>query len=106
MKRGEIVIVAPFPPFDKPRPALIVQAVVLEQSENITVALITSDLSWSPGVRVPVEPTFANGLRRRSVIMVDLLMTVPVTRVGGYAGEIEPDVMRQVDVAIRLFLGL
>ena len=106
MKRGDIVIVSPFPPFNKPRPALVVQSIALEDGENITVALITSDRFWAPGVRVPIQPTLRKGLRKPSDVMVDHLTTVPLSRVGGYAGEIDPEVLRRVDVALRLFLGL
>lgn len=106
MTRGEIIIVAPYAPFNKPRPALIVQSIVLDDSETVTVAPITSDLAWAPGVRVPIEPTSGNGLRKRSDIMIDQLATVPLRRIGGYAGEAEPEVMARVDAALRLFLGL
>ena len=106
MKRGDIVVVAPYPPFDKPRPAVILQAQLLDTTETVSMALITSDLMWLPGLRVPVEPSPANGLRRLSDIMIDLLVTVPRARVGGVVGTIEPEVMSQVDRALRLFLGL
>ena len=49
MKRGDVVIVAPFPPFDKPRPAVILQAQLLDLGETVSVALITSDRLWLPG---------------------------------------------------------
>lgn len=106
MKRGDIVILAPPAPFNKPRPALVIQAHVYQETENITVALITSDLLRSPGLRIPLVPNASNGLRKTSEVMVDNLQTVPVNRVGGVIGEAEPEVMRQVSVALRMFLGL
>jgi mRNA interferase MazF len=106
VKRGDIVIIAPPGPFNKPRPALLVQAHIYDETENVTVALITSDLSRSPGLRIRIDPTQANGLRKTSEVMIDHLQTVPVHRIGSVAGEAEPEVMRQVSLALRLFLGL
>ena len=106
MKRGDIVILAPPSPFNKPRPCLVVQAEVFSETETVTVALITSDLAYTTGLRVPIQPSAMNGLRKPSEIMVDNLQTTPVDRIGGVAGEAEADVMRQVDIALRLFLGL
>ncbi len=106
MKRGDIVIVAPYPPFDEPRPSVVLQAQMLATGETVTVALITSDRLWLPGLRVPVEPSPKNGLRKRSDVMIDLVVTVPWSRVGGLAGMLEPKVMSEVDRALRLFLGL
>jgi mRNA interferase MazF len=106
MKRGDIIILAPPSPFNKPRPCLIVQSEIFPETENITVALITSDPSYTSGLRIPIQPSALNGLRKPSEVMVDNLQTTPMDRIGGFAGEAEPEVMRQVDIALRLFLGL
>ena len=37
--------------------------------------------------------------------MSDLLVTVPLRRIGGVAGSMEPTVMTRVDAALGLFLG-
>jgi mRNA-degrading endonuclease toxin of MazEF toxin-antitoxin module len=55
MKRGDIVILAPPSPFNKPRPCLIVQAEVFAENETVTVALITSDPAYTGGFRVPIR---------------------------------------------------
>ena len=106
MKRGDIIIVAPPSPFNKPRPALIVQAFLIEESEKLTVALISSDLTQSQGFRIPISPTATNGLRKPSEILVDHFQTVDIGRVGGLAGEIDKATMRKVEIAMRIFLGL
>jgi mRNA interferase MazF len=106
MNRGDIIIVAPPSPFNKPRPALVIQAQVFDDTENVTVALITSDLSQSPSVRIPIFPTAQNGLRKPSEVQVDNLQTVPLSRIGGFAGVAEPEIIRQVDLALRVFLNL
>jgi mRNA interferase MazF len=106
MKRGDIIILAPLSPFNKIRPALIVQAELFAETENVTVALITSDLSRTLGLRIPINPTAGNGLRKPSEVMVDNLQTAPLNRIGALIGAAEPEVMRRVDIALRLFLGL
>jgi len=106
MKRGDIVILAPPSPFNKPRPCLIIQSEIFPESENITVALITSELSGAGGLRIPIHPSATNGLRKSSEVMIDNIHSTPLERIGGFAGCAEVEVMRQVDIGLRLFLGL
>lgn len=106
MKRGDLVVVSPFPPYNKPRPALIIQAALQSVSETVTVALITSDLLWSPSIRVLVQPSDVNGLRKPSQVMVDLIVTVPVSKMGRFVGALEPETMQRVNSALRAYLGL
>ena len=82
------------------------QSALLGEIETVVVALITSDLTWSSGLRVDVAPTEANGLPKPSQVMLDVLATVPLARIGGYAGVMEGEVMERVDTSLRLFFGL
>jgi mRNA interferase MazF len=66
LKRGDIVTVAIPGDFGKPRPALVLQQRIYPETENVTVALITSNLLRTSYVRVGVEPDEQNGLRRSS----------------------------------------
>ena len=106
MKRGDIIIVAPPSPFNKPRPALVVQQRIFDVSENVTVALISSDLMRQPGLRIPITPTATNGLRKPSEVMIDNLQTIPLDRIGGMIGAADPRILQKVDEALRAFLGL
>jgi mRNA interferase MazF len=106
VRRGEIIIAIPPSPFDKPRPSLVVQSGIFPRNENVTVALITSDLSRNPGVRVPISPTAQNGLRKSSEIAVDNLQTIPIGKVREVVGVADTATMREVDAALRLFLEL
>lgn len=106
MKRGDVIITAPSSPFNKPRPALVVQNLYSDDDETLTVALITSDIGGTGGLRIPIQPTLDNGLRKPSEIMVDVLQTVMLDRIGGHIGEADANTMREVDLALRLFLGL
>jgi len=107
VKRGDIIVIAPPAPFGKPRPALILQAAVLEDNELITVALISSDPAFfSRAFRIPIRPTPENGLKKPSEIVIDNIQTIPVERVGGLIGEAGPEIMRAVDASLRLFFSL
>jgi mRNA interferase MazF len=83
-----------------------VQAFLPSDAENVTVALITSDLRYTGGLRISIQPTALNGLRKPSEIMIDNLQSTPLDRIGGFAGVAEAEVMRQVDLALQVFLGL
>jgi mRNA interferase MazF len=106
VKRGDIIIVAPPSPFNKPRPALIVQQYLSEEDELLTVAFISSDLTRVRAFRIPIMPTAGNGLTKPSEIQIDHIQIVEVKRIGSLAGEADAQTMRQVDVAMRVFFGL
>jgi mRNA interferase MazF len=55
-------------------------------------------------VRIAVEPSGRNGLRKPSQLMVDKLFTVPAAAVGEVVGQLEPQVL--VDLALRSWLEL
>ena len=92
--------------FSKPRPAVILQQRVYPETENVTVALITSDLARTPQVRVSIEPDGRNGLRKPSEIMVDNVQTLRVHRVGSVIGSLDDATMDRVKQALLIFLGL
>jgi mRNA interferase MazF len=106
LKRGDIVIVAPPGEFGKPRPALIIQGDLALPSATITYLLITSALEREPSVRIPIEPTAQNGLRKSSEIMVDLIQTSTKSRFREVVGHIDPATLLIVENALLVFLGL
>ncbi|MES2392195.1 MAG: type II toxin-antitoxin system PemK/MazF family toxin [Acidobacteriota bacterium] len=106
MNRGDIIIGAPQSPFNKPRPALVVQDRLQDFNETVLVAPITSDLEHIPGVRVPIVPTGSNGLRKPSEVMIDLLQPLRLLRIGAIIGKADDALMLEVDAALRLFLRL
>ena len=105
MKKGDIVIVAPPGDFSKPRPALVIQQRIYPETENVTLALITSDLSRAPHIRIRVEPDGTNGLRKTSEIMVDNLQTIRVGRIGSVIGSLDEATIDRVGKALFVFLG-
>ena len=106
MTRGALVTVAAPGDFGKPRPALLVQADRFRALATATVLLVTSSEVETPLFRIPVEPSPANGLRKRSFIMADKAVTVRVDKLGPPFGQLEEEPMRAVNRAMALFLGI
>jgi mRNA interferase MazF len=106
LKRGDIVTVAPPGDFNKPRPTLVLQQRAYPETENVTIALITSDLSHAHHIRVGVEPDAQNGLRKQSEVMVDNVQTIRVQRIGSVIGSLDGATMNRVNAALIIFLGL
>ena len=82
IQRGHVITVAsPGAYSGKPRPAVVVQANRwLRGHPSITLCPLTSTLIEAPLVRIIVEPSAMNGLRKRSQLMVDKLFTVRSNR--------------------------
>lgn len=102
MTRGDIIVTSS----PSASNVLILQQPVDENSETVVVASIRSDLSGQNPLRVPIQPTAENGLRESSQIMIDNLQTVLLSRIVGVIGRASPEVMRNVDAALRIFLQL
>jgi mRNA interferase MazF len=106
--RGSVVTVAsPGVYSGKPRPAVVVQANRwLQAHPSVTLCPLTSTLRQARLVRIAVEPSGRNGLRKPSQLMVDKLFTVPTTAVGEVVGQLEPQVLVDLDLALRSWLEL
>jgi mRNA interferase MazF len=108
LRRGTVVTVAsPGVYSGKPRPAVVVQADRwLQAHPSVTLCPLTSTLRDAPLVRIAVVPSDRNGLRKPSQLMVDKLFTVPVQAVGEVMGQLEPQVLIELDLALRGWLEL
>ena len=107
MRRGDLVVVAMAGDYGKPRPALVVQSDLFNDTHaSITIAPVTSTIVDTPLFRVTVEPSRGNGLRLVSQIMVDKVTTVRRQRLGQTIGRLEEDVMLRVSRALALWLGI
>jgi len=105
--RGDLVVVAMQGDYGKPRPALVVQSDLFNETHaSITVAPVTSTIVDTPLFRVTVEPSRRNGLRLVSQIMVDKVTTVRRQRLGQTIGRVEEEVMLRVSRALALWFGI
>jgi mRNA interferase MazF len=108
LRRGTVVTVAsPGVYSGKPRPAVVVQADRwLQAHPSITLCPLTSTLMEAPLVRIAVQPSPRNGLRKISQLMVDKLFTVPIQAIGEVVGQLEPQALVDLDLALRDWLQL
>jgi mRNA interferase MazF len=107
VRRGELVTVALPGDYGKPRPAVVVQADLFNETHaSVTVAPVTSTLVNAPLFRLAVEPSPRNGLRALSQVMIDKLTTVRRERIGATIGDLEPDTLTRVNRALALWLGI
>jgi mRNA interferase MazF len=60
----------------------------------------------APLVRLPVQPTTRNGLKKPSQLMIDKLFTVPLSSLGKVVGQLEPQAVIELDLALRGWLEL
>ena len=106
MRRGDLVTVAVSGDYGKPRPALVIQSDQFDETGTVTMLLLSGTLVDAPLIRVMVDPTPENGLRKRSQVMVDKAMTVRRDRIGDPIGRLDDATMLAVTRALTLFLAI
>jgi mRNA interferase MazF len=107
LKRGDLVIVTLAGDYGKPRPALIVQADLFNETHaSVTVVPVTSTLVDAPLFRLTVEPSPGTGLRSLSQLMVDKITTVSRARITQTIGRLEDDLLVRVSRALALWVGI
>lgn len=106
MSRGDIVTVVLPGSHGKPRPAVLVQDDSFDALPSATVLPITSELRDLPPIRVSIPAGAESGLRIRSQIQIDKIMTIPKARIGQRIGTLSEPTMEHVNLALKRFLGL
>jgi mRNA interferase MazF len=107
LKRGDVVVVALPGDYGKPRPALITQSDLFNETHaSITVVPVTSTIVDAPLFRITVEPSRGNGLRSLSQLMIDKVTTMSRTRITQSIGRLEDDLMVRVSRALALWVGI
>jgi mRNA interferase MazF len=106
MRRGDLVTIAIAGDYGKPRPALVVQSDVFADLPSVTVLQLTSEVHDEHLVRINVEPSAGNGLRKSSQVMIDRAVTVPRAKVGPVFGRLDDAGLSAVSGALSRFLGL
>jgi mRNA interferase MazF len=90
----------------KPRPVLIIQNDLFDETASVTVCPMTTDTVDVPLLRIPVEPDSANGLSVPSRIMVDKVTTMPKAKLGERIGRVSDTDMVALSRSLFVFLGL
>jgi mRNA interferase MazF len=106
MRRGDLVTVAMPGDFGKRRPALVIRSDRFEDTGTVTVLLLSGSPVDAPLIRLDVQPTLENGLRKASQVMVDKAMSVRRGRLGTPFGRLDDETMLSVTRSLAVFLGI
>ncbi|WP_048308472.1 type II toxin-antitoxin system PemK/MazF family toxin [Halomonas sp. PR-M31] len=107
MKRGDLVTVSLSGDFGKPRPALVIQSDLFADHPTVTILPLTSTPNDdSPLLRVAVEPSAGNGLKKPSWVMLDKVATSRREKLSVAFGSLEAATLSQVSRALGTFLGV
>jgi mRNA interferase MazF len=83
MKRSNLVTIAMQGDFGKPRPALVIQSSIFNESHaTTTVLLLSSELIDAPLFRLDISPNVQNGLTKPYQIQVDKVMSIRSKKIG------------------------
>jgi mRNA interferase MazF len=104
--RGQIVTIVLPGAYGKPRPALVIQSDLFNALGSVTVLPVTRELRTAPLLRIALDPSDANGLLKKSQIMIDKTQTVPREKVGSTIGKVDPETLVTVERALATFLGI
>ena len=107
MKRGDLVIVAVAGDYDKPRPAVVVQTdLVNDTHASIVVCPVTSHLQEAELFRLTITPSPDNGLQKTSQIMVDKIVAVRRDKIRERIGCLDEEVTIRLNRSLAFWIGL
>ncbi len=107
MRRGDIVTVAAPGDYGKPGPAVVIQGDVPNRDAKSTiVVLMTSHLQDAPLLRLTLEPAARNGLKVRSQVRVNRLLTLPTAKVGPTIGRLSDRELVELNRLLAVVIGL
>lgn len=106
MIRGDLVTVSVSGDYGKPRPALIIQSDRYQETDSVTVLLLTSTVLDASLMRHTIDPSPRNGLRLRSQVQIDKAISVGRSKVGPVIGRLDDELMLAVSRNLAVFLGL
>ena len=107
MKRGDVILVVVPGDYGKPRPAVVVQTdLVNDTHSSIVVCPVTSHLQDAELFRLTVEPSADNGLRKPSQIMVDKIVAVRRDRIRDAIGKLDEEMMIRLKRSLAFWLGI
>lgn len=106
MRRGTLVTVVAPGDFGKPRPALVIQSDMVDDTASVTLLLLTSSLQETPHFRVAVAPNATNGLRTTSQVQIDKLFSVARSKIGPPIGRLDDEAMVEISRRLAVFLGI
>jgi mRNA interferase MazF len=107
MKRGDLVIVTVAGDYGKPRPAVVVQTnLVNDTHASIVVCPVTSHLQEAELFRLTITPSPDNGLQKTSQIMVDKIVAVRRDKIRERIGCLDEELMIRLNRSLAFWMGL
>ncbi|MFD1256354.1 type II toxin-antitoxin system PemK/MazF family toxin [Mucilaginibacter terrae] len=93
----------------KVRPVVIIQSDVLHKaghSSTIACVISSQPREGISLLRLPVQPTTANGLKKTSYILCDQLRAIDLLRLKEHIGRLDEDVIEKLNKSVKLILDL
>src|SRR5215212_2263970 len=87
MAKGDIVLIT-FPFTDLSGSKLRPSVILADNSHDVTVAFITTQLKWQEPTDVLLTPTFINGLKKLSLVRASKLATLDKSLIKGRMGSL------------------
>ena len=84
----------------------MIQADQFDEHTSVTVLPVTSTLVAAPLLRITVQPSAGNGLRKPSQVMVDKALTVQRDKLGQVLGRLDAQALVEVERCLAVFLGI
>ena len=107
MKRGDVVLVVVPGDYGKPRPAVVVQTdLVNDTYSSVVVCPVTSHLQDAELFRLTIEPSPDSGLQKTSQIMVDKIVAVRRDKIREGIGSLDEALKIRLNRSLAFWLGL
>ena len=106
MRRGDLITVALRGDAGKPRLALVIQSDRYADTATVVILPIAGMMLDLPLVRVTIEPSEANGLRKPSQVMISRVQFIAREKAGPVIGRVDEAAMLTASRLLAVFLGL
>ncbi len=105
MSKGDIVLI-PFPFTNlsgtKLRPALI----LIENTLDITVSFITTQLQWLEPTDIVLQPQAKNGIKKPSLVRLSKIATIDNNLIVGTIGSINHTQLAEVNLNLKILFQI
>jgi mRNA interferase MazF len=107
VKRGDVVLAVVPSELGRPRPGVVVQADQFNEGlSTVFICPVSSDVHERLQLRPIIEAKPSNGLRLRSQIMTDKMISLRHERIWRIIGHIDGETSEHLDRALLVVLGL
>jgi mRNA interferase MazF len=106
-RRGDIVLAVLSGDYGKPRPALVIQSDLFNETHaSLVLCPLSSEVTGLTAFRVHLPASEETGLRVESEVMVDKMIAAKRERIRRRIGHAPREQLATVDRALTLFLSL